>query len=125
MDALRGSLILGVGITTFLVVAAVVTGILAATIEFSVFLGIPAGVIGGAIATLIADRVLRTAPSAGTVALSAAIAADGYTVLAGFALRYTISATRATLTPAVIGGSSLVIAVVVGLVVYVRRSRSP
>ena len=122
MDAVRGATVVGIGLTAFLAVAVVVTAVASAAIEFSVFLGIPAGLAGAAAAMVVAMRVLRHSPSRGTVAVGAAIAADGYAVLAGFALRYAVSATRDVLSTAVIGGLSLAVGVAVGVVVW--RSRS-
>jgi hypothetical protein len=52
----------------------------------------------------------------------AAIAATGYAVLTGFALRYAVSATRDALSVTVIGGLGLLVGVGVGVAVWIRRS---
>jgi hypothetical protein len=121
MDAIRGANVLGIGLTTFLATAVVVTEAASATTEFSVFLGIPAGIVGAGAAMALATRVLGGSPSRGTVAVAAAIAADGYAVLAGFALRYAVPATRDVLTTGVIGGLSLLVGLAVGVAAWVSR----
>ncbi len=122
MDAFRGATVLGIGVTAFLVAAVVVTELASAAIEFSVFVGIPAGLASALAAVALAVRVLGRSPSGGTVAMAAAIAAIGYAVMAGLTLRYAASATRDVLSTPVIAGFSLVVGVAVGFAVWSRRS---
>lgn len=55
-----------------------------------------------------------------TVALAAAVAADGYAVLAWILLRYAVAATRNALASPVVGALSLVVATAAGMAVLLR-----
>ena len=46
----------GVGVAAFLLAAAAVTGLLSATIEFSALVGLPGGLVVGAVAFALARR---------------------------------------------------------------------
>ena len=120
MDPRRLVLLVGVALTTFLVVAAVVSELAAPAIEFSVFLGIPAGLVAAVVALFVAGKRLNRPVSRAELAVAAAIATEGYAVLAGFAVRYAVASSRSMLSPVAIGIGSLVVAVLVGLVVWLR-----
>ena len=121
MHPRRLVLIVGTALTTFLVVAAVVTELAVTVIEFSVFLGLPAGLGAAAVALFVAAKRLTRPVSPADLAVAAAIATAGYAVLGGFAVRYAVASSRSLLSPVAIGIGSLVVAVVVGLVVWLRR----
>lgn len=124
MQPRRLVLLAGIALTTFLVVAAVVSELAAPAIEFSVFLGIPAGIIAAGIAVVAAGRALGAAASPARLAIAAAVATEGYAVLGGFAIRYAVASTRSVLRFSVIGGLSLLLAVSIGVAVWYRASGS-
>ena len=106
---------LGVAISTFLVVAVVVTELASSTIEFSVFLGLPAGILAGLIAAVATWRLLQASPSDRARRTTAAIAGFGYAVILLAAVRYVVAPTRAVLSLIVIAG----LAFVAALAIYV------
>lgn len=102
---------LGIAITTFLVVAGAVTGLLSATIEFSAILGLPAGLLAGAGAAVLARRRLGEGASETGRRVAASIAGFGYAVVVLAFVRYAVAASRPLLSVQAIVGLSVLVAV--------------
>ncbi|MFB6103526.1 MAG: hypothetical protein ABEJ57_00380 [Halobacteriaceae archaeon] len=104
MDLRRTAVALTTGAVTFLLVAVAVTAALEPRIEFSVFLGLPAGFIAGVLVTAGVALTLSD-PENGLYAVGVGTGAAGITVLlvavVGAALRYPLSTTL--LTAALVG----------------------
>ncbi|WP_123621053.1 hypothetical protein [Halorubrum sp. CSM-61] len=83
---------LGVGLTTFLVVAALLTELLAAQIAFSALVGLPVGLAAGAAAGLATWTRLWRLPRARPPLLG--IAAFGYALLVAAAVSYAVPPAR-------------------------------
>ena len=113
MSIRNGIVIFGVAVSTFLLVAAIVTELAAPAIEFSVFLGLPAGVLAGLVAAVVTGRALRADPSEVVRRATAAIASFGYAVILLAAVRYAVAPTRAVLSLPLIAGLAAVAAVVI------------
>ena len=109
----------GVGVSAFLVAGAAVTGLLAATIEFSALIGLPVGVLAGLIvlATVAVafdglDEMERRAMSA--------YAAFGLTVIGFAALSY-VNLARGFFSGTVAAGAGLIAAVLTYLGLWSRE----
>ena len=109
----------GVGVTGFLVAAAGVTELLAASIEFSALVGLPVGVLAGAASAAATWLRLWTNPGARPVLLG--VAAVGYAVLALAATSYAISSVRGFVSVE----RALVIALLVGGAAFALARRHP
>ncbi|WP_144921146.1 hypothetical protein [Halorubrum salsamenti] len=83
---------LGVALTTFLAVAALLTDLLAARIAFSAIVGLPVGLVAGAIAGIETWARLWRSPRARPLLL--AVAAFGYALLVAAAVSYAIPPAR-------------------------------
>jgi hypothetical protein len=83
---------LGVAITTFLAVVALVTEALASRIAFSAIVGLPVGVVAGAVAGLATWARLWRRPRARAPLIGTA--AFGYALLAFAAVSYAVPAAR-------------------------------
>lgn len=110
---------LGVGVTAFLLAAAAVTELLAATIAFSALVGLPVGVLVGAAAA--AATWLRLWNSARARPALLGVAAVGYAVVAVAAASYAVSSVRGFATVE----RAFLVAVLVGLVVFAVARRRP
>lgn len=97
----------GVGITTTVLVGAIATELAPSAIEFSLFVGIPLGILAGvgSLRTLGTDDHRQLAAIGG-------VAAVGYTILCLVAVRYAVSVTREPLSMPVALGIGLVVGVV-------------
>lgn len=104
---------LGVAITTFLAVAAVLTEALAARIAFSVFVGLPVGIAAGIVTGAATQTRLWRSRGARPVLLG--IAAFGYAVLAAAAVSYAVPPARGLVSVATAVPFAAVCAVAVGL----------
>jgi hypothetical protein len=83
---------LGVAITTFLVVAGVLTEALAARIAFSAIVGLPVGIAAGIVTGAATRTRLWRSPRARPTLLG--IAAFGYAILAAAAVSYAVPPAR-------------------------------
>ena len=83
---------LGVALTTFLAVAAILTELLAAQIAFSAIVGLPVGLVAGAAAGLATWTRLWRRPRARPPLLGTA--AFGYALLAAAAVSYAVPPAR-------------------------------
>ncbi|OYR48978.1 MULTISPECIES: hypothetical protein [unclassified Halorubrum] len=83
---------LGVAITTFLVVAALITEALAARIAFSAIVGLPVGIAAGIVTGAATRTRLWRSPRARPALLG--IAAFGYAILAVAAVSYAVPPAR-------------------------------
>lgn len=106
----------GTGFTIFLLVAAIVSSLVEAYVEFSVFVGIPVGFIAGTLGLMVAYRAVGRERTRRVTSGLAGVAAFGYTVLALYAIRYLSPASRSTLDQPLI----LVIAVLTAVGVFAR-----
>ena len=106
---------LGIGITVFLVVAGIISYLLEPFIAFSVFIGIPAGLLAAFGVML---SVIRTADRwdhrTGTSIL-AGVATFGYTMLVLLAIRYVVPAMRVELD----GWTLIMVAMAMGAIISV------
>ncbi|ELZ43577.1 integral membrane protein [Halorubrum saccharovorum DSM 1137] len=84
---------LGVALTTFLAVAALLTELLAARVAFSAIVGLPVGLVAGAAAGIAAWARLWAVPRTRPPLLG--VAAFGYALLFAAALSYAVPAARA------------------------------
>ncbi|MFW6000530.1 MAG: hypothetical protein ACOCPY_03630 [Halorubrum sp.] len=109
----------GVGVTAFLLAAGGVTGLLAASIEFSALVGLPVGVLAGAAAAAATWLRLWNAPGARPALLG--VAAAGYVVVALAAASYAISAVRGLVSVE----RALAVALLVGVVAFALARRRP
>lgn len=109
----------GVGVTAFLTVAATVTELLGAVVEFSAFVGLPIGLLAGAVTSAATWARLWNAPGARPALLG--VATVGYAVFVVAAASYAISAVRGLVTVE----RALVAAVVAGLAVFALARREP
>ena len=109
----------GVGVTGFLVAAAGVTGLLAASIEFSALVGLPIGVLVGAAAAAATWLRLWGAPGARPALIGAA--AVGYAVLVLAAASYAVSSVRGLVSVE----RALAVALLVGVVAFALARRRP
>ncbi|QWC20529.1 hypothetical protein [Halorubrum sp. 2020YC2] len=109
---------LGVGVTAFLLAAAAVTELLAATIEFSALVGLPVGVLVGAAAA--AATWLRLWNSARARPALLGVAAVGYAVVAVAVASYAVPSVRGPVTVE----RALAVALV-GVVVFAVARRRP
>lgn len=111
--AWRPFVAVGVGVTSFLLATVAVTELASSAVEFSLLLGLPAGLLAGLAGTLLtysrlggdASRIVR-AGAAGT-------AAFGYTVAALWAVRYAAAGTRSLLDVSTVVSAAVATAVVV------------
>ena len=109
----------GIGVTAFLLASAAVTGLLAASIEFSALVGLPVGVLVAAAAA--AATWLRLWDSPGSRPALLGVAAVGYTVLVVAAASYAVSSLRGFVS----GERALVVALLVGVVAFALARRGP
>ena len=109
----------GIGVAVFLLASAVVTGLLAASIEFSALVGLPVGVLVGAAAGAATWIRLWSTPSARPALLG--VAAVGYAVLVIAAASYVISSVRGLVTVE----RALAVALLVGVVAFALARRRP
>jgi len=118
MDLRRTVVALAAGTAAFLLVAVAVTAALEPRIEFSVFLGLPAGFIAGVLVAAV-DAVLLGDPDAVRYGAGVSIGAAGVTVLvvavAGTVLRSPLSTTLYT---------AVLAAAAVGIVAYLLVTRT-
>ncbi|SDY51630.1 hypothetical protein [Halopenitus persicus] len=109
----------GAALTAALVVAGAVTGLLETRIAFSALIGLPAGVLAGAIVAAATARVYGTLARP-TGAVLEGIAAVGPAFLALAAVRYSVAATRGVLSTT----TAIALALLVGVAVAVLRRRA-
>ena len=88
----RSAAAVGVALATFLVVAALLTGLLADRIAFSAFVGLPAGLVAGAAAGLATWARLWRSPRARPPLIG--IAAFGYALVVAAAVSYAVPPAR-------------------------------
>lgn len=116
----------GTGLTVALVVGVIVTAILEPYIAFSVFIGIPAGALGGVIGAAIAYRELDSYATRTTRAFLTGLTAFGFVVISLFVIRIVISDTRQLLTTTTILAISVVVALgAVAAVMLVNDTHRP
>lgn len=124
MDRQQAAITVGTGLTSFLLVAGLVTAGLDPYIAFSVFIGIPVGLIAGAIGITAAASALGRDPSRLLTSAFAGVAGFGYTVLVVVVIRFVAPGSRQALGVellSVIAGFGAVVAFVV---VWLRGSRT-
>ena len=109
----------GVGVTAFLLAAAAVTELLAATIEFSALIGLPVGLLAGAAAAAATRLRLWDSPGARPALLG--VAAVGYALVAVAAASYSISPVRGLVSVE----RGFAVAVLVGVVAFALARRRP
>ncbi|SDG24121.1 hypothetical protein SAMN04488067_12225 [Halorubrum xinjiangense] len=109
----------GIGVTAFLLAGAAVTGLLAASIEFSALVGLPVGVLVGAAAA--AATWLRLWDSPGARPALLGVSAVGYAVLVVAAASYAVSSLRGFVSVE----RALVVALLVGVVAFALARRRP
>ena len=116
MSLRNAGLAVGAGIAVFIVVGAVVTEVAASSIEFSLFVGLPAGIVAG-IASAVFVYLGLGSPGSGAhrpaVGLTAFGAAFLVTLLAG-----AVGGLRNSVTLPIAAG----VGVVIGIIVSLRRS---
>ncbi|OYR59424.1 hypothetical protein [Halorubrum halodurans] len=110
---------LGTALTTFLLVAVLVTELLSARIAFSALVGLPAGVVGGAVAGV--ATWLRLWRRAALRPVLLGCSAVGYALLAAAAVSYSVPPAR----PFVSAESAVGVAVVCGVAVLLIARRYP
>lgn len=88
----RSAAAFGVALATFLVVAALLTGLLADRIAFSAFVGLPSGLVAGAAAGIAAWARFWRYPRARPALLG--VAAFGYALVAAAAVSYAVPPAR-------------------------------
>ncbi|WP_144798620.1 hypothetical protein [Halorubrum depositum] len=110
---LRPFAALGVALTTFLVVAAVLTEALAARIAFSAIVGLPVGLAAGIVTGVATRTRLWRSPRARPTLLG--IAAFGYALLAVAAVSYAVPPARGFVSVATAVPFAAVCAVAVAL----------
>ena len=110
---------LGVGVTAFLLAAAGVTELLAASIEFSALVGLPIGIFVGAAAAAATRLRLWNSRRARPALLG--VAAVGYAVVALAAASYAISSIRGFVSVE----RTLAVALLVGVVAFALARRRP
>ncbi|OYR87543.1 cytochrome D ubiquinol oxidase subunit II [Halorubrum sp. E3] len=110
---------LGVGVTAFLLAAAGVTGLLAASIEVSALVGLPVGILVGAASAAATWLRLWKNPDARPALLG--VAAAGYAVVALAAASYAISSVRGVVSVE----RALAVALLVGVVAFALARRRP
>lgn len=113
---------LGVAITGFLLTAATVSLIFEPFIEFSVFIGIPVGLLAAVIVTAAAISALGRDPSRLLTSAFAGLAGFGYAVIGWFAIRYAVPASRQTLDFSLLLVLAVAVAGLVFVVVWVRSA---
>ncbi|WP_117593192.1 hypothetical protein [Haloprofundus halophilus] len=84
----------GVALSTLLLVGGLVTELASSVIEFSLFLGIPAGLVGAALAGFVSYRHLRSPESTTARRIAESVAGFGYAVVALAGVRYAVPPTR-------------------------------
>jgi len=109
---------IGTGLTTILLVSAVLTSALASRIEFSALVGLPAGVAVGVAAGVTAWVVLWNTPSVRPALLG--YSTVGYAVLGVAAVSYAVPPARGFVSVE----RGLAVAGVCGLVVFAVASRN-
>ncbi|ELZ45111.1 integral membrane protein [Halorubrum californiense DSM 19288] len=109
----------GVGVTAFLLASATVTGLLAASIEFSALIGLPVGLLAGAASAAATWIRLWNAPSARPALLG--VAAAGYAILSVAAVSYSVSSVRGFVSVE----RALAVALLVGVVAFALARRRP
>lgn len=107
----------GVGVTAFLLAAAALTGLLAATIELSALVGLPVGLLAGAAAA--AATWLRLWDSPGARPALLGVAAVGYALVIVAAASYSISSVRGLVSVE----RALAVAVLLGVAVVAVATR--
>lgn len=112
----RARVAFGVGLTTFLLVGVAATELAATAVEFSVFVGIPAGLLAGALAAVSTYRRLGGDAGERFRRAAAAAAVFGYAVLVLALVRYVLAPARGLLTLDVIAGLALLAAAAAYLV---------
>lgn len=123
MTLSRAATVLGVGLTTFLIATAVVTELAASTVEFSLFLGLPAGLAAGVVAAGLAHRRLFHVASPAVRGMLAGVAAVSYAAIALFAVRYAVAATRPLLSMSTVASVAIGVGVLTGIAVAARETR--
>ena len=109
----------GTGVTAFLLASAAVTGLLAASIEFSALVGLPVGILVGAASAAATWLRLWSAPSARPALLG--VAAVGYALVGVAAASYAISSVRGFASVE----RALVVALLAGVVAFALARRRP
>ncbi|WP_066415755.1 hypothetical protein [Halorubrum aethiopicum] len=109
----------GTALTTFLVVAALLTELLSARIAFSALVGLPVGVVAGAVAGVV--TWVRLWDRHGLRPVLLGCSAVGYALLAAAAVSYSMPPAR----PFVSAESAVGVAVVCGVAVLLLARRYP
>lgn len=110
MNPHRARAAFGVGLTAFLLVGVAATELAATAIEFSVFVGIPAGLLAGALAAAATYRRLGGDASDRFRRSVVAAAVFGYAVLALALVRYVLAPVRGLLSLGAIAGLAVLAA---------------
>ena len=110
---------LGVGVSAFLLAAAGVTELLAASIEFSALVGLPLGLLVGAAAAAATRLRLWNSRRARPALLG--VAAVGYAVVGIAAASYAVSSVRGFVSVE----SALAVALLVGVAAFALARRRP
>ena len=105
--------------SAFLVAGVTVTGLLAATIEFSALIGLPVGILVGAAAAAATRLRLWNSRRARPALLG--VAAAGYAVVGVAAASYAVSSVRGFVSV----GSALAVALLVGVAAFALARRRP
>lgn len=121
MNARAGLFALGIGLTVFAIVAAIVTEMATAVIAFSAFVGLPAGILAGVLAAGWAYLELTSRRPAIGERTAGAIAAFGYALVFLFVVQYAVAAVRDLLDVYVIVGIGILAAI--GTWLLVGRGR--
>lgn len=110
---------IGTGLTTFLVVTAALTSVLAARIAFSAIVALPVGAVAGGVVAVLTWLRFPDDPDSRPALLGGA--AIGYTVLGGLLVQYAVPAARGLFDLQGLLG----IAGVIGVVVFLAVRRFP
>jgi hypothetical protein len=111
----------GVGLTTFLVVAVALIEALAARIAFSAFVGLPVGVAAGVVASVAVWARLWASRRARPALLG--VAAFGYALLGVAAVSYSVPPARSLVSPSTAIPFAAVCAIAVALLARRYRDR--
>lgn len=125
MDVRSAAVVLGSGLTVLLLVTVIVSYLVEPMIAFSVFVGIPAGILAGSIAIWLTYDAFERDVSDGIRRGLTAVAGFGYAILLLYLLRVFLPITRRTLHPSRILWGSILVAVGVYLLLWRRPELIP
>lgn len=125
MDVRSAAVVLGNGLTVLLLVAVIASYLAEPFIAFSVFVGIPVGILAGLIALWLTYYALERGVSEAIGRALAAVASFGYAILLLYLIRVFVPITRRTLLPNRILWLSILVTIGVYLLLWRRPDMTP